>query len=117
MLRARSRGRLEPPEIYSGTPLGVCPECLDEVDADEAYETLDARFTHPACLPFCVCCHDVLLHDLCKGGHVLVGPGPVLHWLIELKSQRRFPVHDATFSGRYCGFCFLNAFFPPIEGE
>lgn len=115
MLRARSRGRLDPPEIYCGTPLGICPECLDEVDEDEAHDTLDGHFTHDACLPICKVCEDVL-HDLCPGGHVLVGPGPVLHWLVEMKSQRRFPVHDATFSGRYCGFCFLNAFFPP-QGE
>jgi hypothetical protein len=97
--------------------LGICPECLEEVDEDEAHETVDGRFTHRDCLPICDNCHDVLLHDLCKGGFVLVGPGPLLHWLTEMKSQRRFPVHDATFSGRFCGPCFPLVFFPPQGDE
>jgi hypothetical protein len=119
MLLTRSRGRLEPPEVYSGNPLGECPECLEEVDEDEAHETLDGRFTHKACLPFCDHCRDVLLYDTCEEGMVLVAPGPVIDYRFYrtrllrngLYEHTRIPIFDTTFSGRYCRYCFFLVFF------
>lgn len=113
MLKTRLRGRMEPPEIYAANPLGVCPECHDDVDEDEAHETLDGRFTHKSCLPFCDHCRDVLLHDTCEEGMVVVARGPLLSWrlLDNLGRLSIHPVHDATFSGRFCSYCFYLTFF------
>lgn len=121
MIKTRSRGRMEPPEVYCGTPLGICPECREDVDEDEPHETLDGQFTHTACLPFCSVCRDALLHDTCEDGYVNVEPGPVIGYSIVstrvngVVREKHYPVRDKTFSGRFCGFCFPRSFFP--EGD
>lgn len=113
MLLTRSRGRLEPPEVYSGNPIATCPECLDDVDEDEAHETLDGLFLHKACLPFCCHCRDVVLHDTCDEGYERVEAGPIIGMriLVSLGHTKQYPVRDTTFSGRYCRFCFFLVFF------